>query len=337
MSAAAAPDPGTRFPFGLPFGWYPVAWSQELSAGTSVSRTYFGRELVVFRTGAGETSVIDAYCPHLGAHLGVGGEVEVDGIRCPFHGWKFAADGACLDIPYARRIPKQARLEPYPSQESGGLVWAWYHPGGEAPRFAPPEIPEYGADDWTADWTRYEWTIRTHPQEVAENSVDWPHFHEVHLMAPPPERDVRFEGHEILWEARTSKQVTTLDDQPDEIRVVGRNAGLGSSYVKYTGMGDTVIVMGMTPLDDERLHMRFGVIGKHAGRSAEEMATFHQAYADDMAAAVEQDFPIWEHKRYHERPKLCDGDGPVADYRKWAAQFYVDAPQDAPRADGPSR
>jgi hypothetical protein len=49
-----------------------------------------------------------------------------------------------------------------------------------------------------------------------------------------------------------------------------------------------------------------------------------EAYADDMALATEQDFPIWENKVYHDRPRLCDGDGPVGDYRRWASQFYVD-------------
>jgi phenylpropionate dioxygenase-like ring-hydroxylating dioxygenase large terminal subunit len=313
----------TRFPFGLPFGWYPVAWAAELAPGTLLSRRYFARELVIFRTGDGEAAVLDAFCPHLGAHLGHGGAVEADGIRCPFHGWKFATDGGCLEIPYAKRVPPGARAEAWASQESGGLIWAWYHPEGRAPAFDPPEIPEYGAADWTDDWRRYEWTIRTHPQEVAENSVDWPHFHEVHLMDPPPERDVRFVGHEIRWEAATRKQVTTMDGAADEIRVVGRNAGLGSSYVKYTGMGDTAIVMGMTPVDHEWMHMRFGVIGHRGGRKDTEMAGFLAAYADDMAAAVEQDFPIWENKTYLERPRLCDGDGPVGDYRKWAAQFYV--------------
>ena len=146
---------------------------------------------------------------------------------------------------------------------------------------------------------------------------------EVHLMEPPPQRKVEFVGHEIQWETATSKHVTTLDGEQDDIVITGRNPGLGCSYVKYTGMGDSVIIMGMTPVDDEQLHMRFGVIGKAAGRSQAEMAEFHQAYADDMAAAVEQDFPIWENKTYHARPKLCDGDGPVADYREWAAQFYV--------------
>jgi len=314
----------SRFPFGIPFGWYPVAWSFEVETGAVEKRRYFDRELVVFRGESGAVHVLDAYCPHLGAHLGVGGRVDGDAIRCPFHGWRFAGSGECLEIPYAKRIPANARAEAYPSREQGGVIWAWYHPQRAAPLFEPPEVPEFGAEDWTEDWTAYDWTIRTHPQEVAENSVDWPHFHAVHLMEPPPERQVRFEGHEIRWEAATRKHVTTMDGAADEIRVIGRNPGLGSSYVRYTGMGETVIIMGMTPIDNDTMHMRFGVIGKKAGRSDEEMAAFHKSYADDMAFAVEQDFPIWENKTYQPTPRLCEGDGPVSDFRRWAAQFYVD-------------
>jgi 3-ketosteroid 9alpha-monooxygenase subunit A len=38
---------------------------------------------------------------------------------------------------------------------------------------------------------------------------------------------------------------------------------------------------------------------------------------------VNQDIPIWENKVYLEEPTLCDGDGPIAKYRKWFKQFYV--------------
>src|SRR5689334_23634300 len=39
------------------------------------------------------------YCPHLGAHLGIGGTVVGDSIKCPFHAWRFGGDGACVDVP----------------------------------------------------------------------------------------------------------------------------------------------------------------------------------------------------------------------------------------------
>ena len=315
----------SRFSFGMPFGWFVVAWSAELPPGAVAKRNFFDRELVLFRGETGEAHVLGAYCPHLGAHLGVGGKVEGDSLRCPFHGWRFSGQGDCLEIPYAKRIPPNAKADALPSAESGGVIWAWHHPDGAAPSFDPPEIAEFGAEGWTADWTKYEWTVATHPQEVTENSVDWPHFHEVHLMAPPPERKVEFKGHEILWEAATKKNVTTLDGAEDEIRVIGRNPGLGCSYVRYTGMGESVIVMGMTPIDSASIRMFFGVIGNKAGRTDYEMAAFHQSYADDMAVAVQQDFPIWENKIYRAQPKLCDGDGPVGDFRRWATQFYVTA------------
>lgn len=46
--------------------------------------------------------IFDAYCPHLGANLGVGGIVKGDCIECPFHQWSFrASDGECTNIPYS--------------------------------------------------------------------------------------------------------------------------------------------------------------------------------------------------------------------------------------------
>jgi len=46
---------------------------------------------------------MDAYCPHLGANLGVGGLVRGDCIECPFHLWKFRGiDGECVNIPYSK-------------------------------------------------------------------------------------------------------------------------------------------------------------------------------------------------------------------------------------------
>lgn len=62
---------------------------------------FTGEHFAVFRTSEGAAYVLDAYCPHLGAHLGVGGRVVGDCVECPFHGWQFrGADGQCTAIPY---------------------------------------------------------------------------------------------------------------------------------------------------------------------------------------------------------------------------------------------
>lgn len=63
-----------------------------------------GEQFAVFRGMDGEVYVLDAYCPHLGANLAVGGHVVGNCIECPFHGWIFSGkDGSCVKIPYAKK------------------------------------------------------------------------------------------------------------------------------------------------------------------------------------------------------------------------------------------
>ena len=65
---------------------------------------FSGQELVVFRGESGQAFVVDAYCPHLGANLGVGGQIRGNCIECPFHGWTFRGeDGKCVKIPYSEK------------------------------------------------------------------------------------------------------------------------------------------------------------------------------------------------------------------------------------------
>jgi hypothetical protein len=62
-----------NFPFPIPISWYAVAYSDELEGGQVLPLSLLGRELVAFRGEDGVAAVLDAYCPHLGAHLGHGG------------------------------------------------------------------------------------------------------------------------------------------------------------------------------------------------------------------------------------------------------------------------
>ena len=110
MGDPGARKPEGRFPFpAYPNGWFRVAYADELAVGQVQALHYFGRDLVAFRDEDGEAFVLDAHCPHLGAHLGVGGKVEGKGIRCPFHAWHWDGQGRCIDIPYAKRVPPAAR------------------------------------------------------------------------------------------------------------------------------------------------------------------------------------------------------------------------------------
>src|ERR1700677_4152165 len=76
-------------PARTPLGWYQIGWSSDFESGRSLPLHYFDQDLVAFRGASGAVHVFDAFCPHMGAHLGYGGAVEGDCLRCPYHGWLF--------------------------------------------------------------------------------------------------------------------------------------------------------------------------------------------------------------------------------------------------------
>src|SRR6266508_2543052 len=127
LLAAPTAAPRTRFPFPrYPTGWFQVAWSDEVAPGQSRPLKYFGKDLVIFRGESGRVSVLDAHCPHLGAHLGHNGKVKGDLLECPFHAWKFNGDGACAEIPYATRVPPRSTVACWTVHEGNGLVMVWH-------------------------------------------------------------------------------------------------------------------------------------------------------------------------------------------------------------------
>ncbi|HZQ58729.1 MAG TPA: Rieske 2Fe-2S domain-containing protein, partial [Acidimicrobiales bacterium] len=149
-----------RFPFPIPTGWFPVARSADVGPGEGTPVRYFGRDLVVWRTERGTASVLDAYCAHLGAHLGIGkgpkespeaGPPVIAGecIQCQFHGWRYGTDGVCVEIPYSSApVPAQARVRAWDVLEVNGLIFAWHHLHGEPPAWTLPAIPEFGDPAW---------------------------------------------------------------------------------------------------------------------------------------------------------------------------------------------
>jgi len=70
----------------------------------SLDPVFVGQELAVFRDDRGTVHILDAYCPHLGANMAIGGRVKGSCLECPFHAWRFDGEtGKCTDIPGARK------------------------------------------------------------------------------------------------------------------------------------------------------------------------------------------------------------------------------------------
>jgi phenylpropionate dioxygenase-like ring-hydroxylating dioxygenase large terminal subunit len=298
-------EPGPRFPFPLPNGWFIVAASDELAPGDVVPLHYFGRDLVVFRTEAGEARLTDAYCAHLGAHLGVGGRVEGECLVCPFHGWEYeGSSGRCVKITYGSgRIPSQAKIRTFPTLERNGMVWAWFHLAGGPPSYEVPVVSEIGDPEWSAPHVE-SFTVRTACQEMAENNHDAAHFRYVHGTDSVPEDDVLIDG--------TYKRVVAMDGQ-----FVRESFGLGLG-VLHMG-SDIAFLSSTTPVDEDTVHVRWIFVTPRSagpGAAAEAAASF--------TSGLSQDIPIWENKRYNARPVLLRDERSILDHRKWCEQFYSD-------------
>ena len=320
-------DPNDRYPFpAYANGWFRVAYSNELRVGQVLPLYLLGRDLVLFRDEAGEAHVLDAYCRHLGAHMGHGGKVDGDGLRCPFHAWKWNGEGRCVDIPYAKKIPPKAQIKAWPSVERGGLILIWHHADEKPPDFELPELPEYGSDEWT-DYEVRRWRVRARWLDMNENAVDQVHFRYVHGTKSIPDTEVTTDGPRLLCKSRMklgtpTGVVTGGIDTTDY--------GPAFQTVRLSGIVDTLMVNTATPIDEEYTDVTFAyTVNKKGGASAHHGVG--AAIIRDLEKQMAQDIPIWENKKYFDRPLLCDGDGKIGVYRKWLRQFFA---EDAIRSRG---
>ncbi len=319
---AARPDTSQRWPWPIPYGWFALGWSSELAAGHVLARRAFGRELVLWRDEQGTAHLHDAYCPHLGAHLGHGGTVAGCDLVCPFHAWQFDADGRNTVIAYSDRTNAKARLRPYPLIERNGLIMAWYHPRDEAPMWEIPEVAEFGETgvgaEFSAPITR-SFTIAAPWQEMAENGVDSAHFRYVHRTAEVPVLE-SYDTDGPCSRMR-SKQFFVTPRGTTEGRIDSDSAGPGFSVVRFSGIVETLLLGCATPIEADLCEMRFTFCLR---RFADDAVTTSvgEAFVNEVSRQLLEDQPIWEHKTFLERPALADTDGPFVQFRRWAAQFY---------------
>ena len=321
MSDASAPN---RYPFAMPSGWFAVAESPDLAMGQTTAAYYFDTHLVLWRDVTGAAHVMDAFCPHLGAHLGHGGTVEQCEIRCPFHGWKFDAEGSNTDIPYSERTNKRATIKAYPTAERNGFLYAWYHPHDLPPAWEVEEIAEIASGDFSGP-KRTNHVVNAGIQEMAENAVDSAHFRFVHNTATVPEiEQYDADGHRAVM--RSSQKFPTPRGVVDG-RIDSVADGPGVSIVRFSGIIDTLLVTASTPIDSNTTQTRFNFYVRNLGDEATN-STVGEAFAAEVDKQFVEDMPIWEHKAHLVRPALADTDGPFMKFRKWYAQFYAEAVSD---------
>ncbi len=308
-----------RFPFpAYPDGWFRVGYTAELAKGDIKPLSYLGRELVLFRTESGDPVVLDAFCPHLGAHLGHGGKVKGEHVECPFHAWQFGTDGQVRLVPYANKVPARARVRAWDLRERNGQIYIWHHAAGAAPQWELPELPEVGSPDWTEPYRR-TWRIKTRNQELAENAVDTAHFRYLHGTTNMPEAVAEVHGH--LFVSRANNDMSTPRGGVQGSIVIHAH-GFGFTTTRFTGIVETLLMTTATAIDEEYVDVHFNFMVKKINGDASMARGVGKAFVAEVSRQLEQDIPVWEHKIFLQRPLICDGDGPIGLFRSWARQFY---------------
>ncbi|MCZ6783835.1 MAG: hypothetical protein O7G30_11070 [Proteobacteria bacterium] len=193
----------------------------------------------------------------------------------------------------------------------------WYHGKGEPPAWEIPDIPEYGDEGWTP-WERREWKVRSRNQELAENTVDPAHFRYLHKTNTMPTSEFRTDG-PFLHVVSESKVETPKGEQTGRIEI--DTCGFGFGTTRFKGVVDLLVVTSGAPVDDEHVHMRLCFSVRKLANS-DATRGVGQAFITEIERQFSQDIAIWENKIHLEKPLLCDGDGPIAQLRKWARQFY---------------
>ena len=330
----------------FPEGWYFVASRREVLKAKLIQKDWMGESIVVWADESGRICVANAYCPHLGSHMGpeAGGRICEGRLVCPFHGFEYDTTGQCVATPFADP-PKTARLGVFEVREICGLIFAWWGIQGRKSQWRLPEVePEH--EGWCSPSIR---TLRFpgHPQETTENSVDLAHLRYVHgYDSVSRVGRLSVDGANLLssFDFTRTLRFAGLKTMTLEITADTLVSGLGYSFVKIRehtiGMELRLWVLA-TPVDGRLIDVTLVSQVKEVRKPRRRIAglgflpvRMRAPLLNWFMSAVQhrdvlQDVIIWSRKRYISRPRLCRSDGEIMPFRAYCAQFHPQAPAPA--------
>jgi len=312
-----------------------VALLDELKDGKIKSINAFGQSLVVFQGKNGTVGVLDAHCPHQGAHLGVLGKVIDNCIQCPFHNWEIGCDGVVAHIPYfeGKNLPVIKTRSWLVQIINNDLIFVWHHVDQKPPTYQLLQKPEWSNGKmyyWGCTPSQFD----MHVLEMAENSPDYFHFSTLHRELPGLGLwglfNLRFSEFQFYLDEKephihyfdNSGKIYVLDKfplpfvPPQKSHLVFEGPGV-VCFNLYSIFGLVQLYKTILPVGHFNTYCEDRI---YAARSVPRW--FCKLYAMFASAALEQDRPVWENKIFRQKPQLVKGDGPWPAHRKWWNQFY---------------
>jgi len=213
--------------------WVPILLSEQLCEpdGPQLRVTVLGEELLAFRDSTGRPALVSRRCAHRGADLYFGRN-EACGVRCAYHGWKFDADGACVDMPTveperAVALRERARINAYPVREWGGMLWAYLGPTERI-----PELPHIEAALLPASHRYVSKKFQeSNWAQAVEGALDTAHFSFLHQPVTQAAEEFKAQAARAVRgfskETMSDSHVRWMRDDPrPRFRIVRHDAGL---------------------------------------------------------------------------------------------------------------
>jgi phenylpropionate dioxygenase-like ring-hydroxylating dioxygenase large terminal subunit len=175
--------------------WYVLALSEDVGEEPHGVHA-LGQDFVLFRDQDRAVHCLSDVCVHKGGSL-CRGKVVDGAVECPYHGWRYAGSGQCVEIPSLGpdgKIPKRARVDSYPTDERWGWIWVFL---GDQPEDERPPLPDFFPEYEQPEADGMRWVFNRGKAQfncnwvrAIENGVDRTHAVFVHTDFGNPERRV---------------------------------------------------------------------------------------------------------------------------------------------------
>ncbi|MCF8059897.1 MAG: aromatic ring-hydroxylating dioxygenase subunit alpha [Bacteriovoracaceae bacterium] len=217
-------------------GWYWAFKSRDLKKGETRPLNFLGKELAVYRGQDSKVYAVDAYCPHMGAHLAEG-KVEGKGLRCFFHHWKFDESGELVDIPCRKTPGISVSIKHYAVEEKYQTIWIYT---GDTPRYGVHSIEELDGIELDSSFGN-QFVKECHPNIMMINAIDAHHFASVHDLPV----DVKFETRKISEHTIQFNNITKIPVEKWYLRFIGRFYANALTYsMSYTAGSTGSVTVG---------------------------------------------------------------------------------------------
>lgn len=287
MSALCAPDSSMPSANRFPFPEYPNGWFQIANRAELAERQSLTRRYFDRRF------VLSA---------GAGGILALDVTR-----------------------DRDGMAESWPLTERCGLVFVFHHTESAPPDWSLPAFSTFAEPGWTAMKTTCL-EIRSHPQEICENTADVAHLASVHRMAVDPDSEILVETDGPRLGLRIGMKIASrpgAEDASVSIQMWTQNYGpaLGVVHLVNPDGTETFSTYAPTPRGNGLLDYRISTALRRPGTPLQIERALDHSHRYQCATVLE-DVPIWENKTFHEQPQLSEVDGPIARFREWYSQYY---------------